>query len=73
MYLIEHVMKDLKGYIINMCKSKGCMVEGHVFNEALGLCTKYMQTFDATRGVFGMIMRKEWLVRFLKVCQNHNN
>ncbi len=25
------------------------MVEGCVFNEALGLCTKYMQTFDVTK------------------------
>jgi hypothetical protein len=49
MYPIERVMKDLKGYVINMCKPKGCMVEGHVFNETLGLCTKYMQTFDATK------------------------
>ncbi len=39
MYFIERTMKDLKGYVRNMCEPKGCMVEGYVFDEALGLCT----------------------------------
>lgn len=49
MYPIEHAMKDLKGYVQNLCKLKGCMVERYIFDEVLGLCTKHMQRFQATR------------------------
>jgi hypothetical protein len=46
MYPIEKTM-DLKGYICNMHKPKGSMVEGYIFDEVLGLCTKYMDNFGA--------------------------
>jgi hypothetical protein len=49
MYPIEHVMKDLKGYAKNMCKPEDCMAEGYIFDEALGLCIEYMQSFEATK------------------------
>ncbi len=49
MYPIERTLKDLKGYVQNMCKLEGSMVEGYIFNEALGLWTKYMENFCATR------------------------
>ncbi len=39
MYPIECSMKD---YVQNMCKLEGGMVEGYIFYEALGFCTKYM-------------------------------
>jgi hypothetical protein len=32
-----------------MCKPKGNIIEGYIFDEALGLCTKYMERFGATR------------------------
>ncbi len=41
-YPIERVMKDLKGYVRNMCKLEGCMTKGYIFDEALGLCIEYM-------------------------------
>jgi hypothetical protein len=49
MYPIERTLKDLKGYAQNMCKPKGNMAKGHIFNEALGLCIEYMESFHATR------------------------
>lgn len=49
MYPIEHVMKDLKGSVKNMCKPKDYMAERYIFDEALGLCIEYMQNFEATR------------------------
>jgi hypothetical protein len=49
MYLIERTLRDLKGYAWNMCKLENNMVEGYIFNEALGLCTEYMESFHATR------------------------
>jgi len=49
MYPIEKILKDLKGYVWNMCKLEGNMAEGYIFNEALGLCTEYMESFCATR------------------------
>jgi hypothetical protein len=49
MYPIEHVLKDLKVYVWNMCKPEGNMAKGCIFDEALGLCTKYMERFGATR------------------------
>jgi hypothetical protein len=59
-------MKDLKGYVQNMNKPEGSIVEGYIFYEALGLCTKYMQGFGATsmcvwdaneeEGVFGEVL-----------------
>jgi len=30
-------------------KPKGNMVEGYIFDEALGLCIEYMERFGATR------------------------
>jgi hypothetical protein len=38
MYPIECATKDLKGYVQNMCKPEGNMVEGYIFYETLGLC-----------------------------------
>jgi hypothetical protein len=32
-----------------MCKPKGNMAKGHVFNEALVLCIEYLESFHATR------------------------
>ncbi len=32
-----------------MGKPKGNMVKGYIFDEALGLCTEYMERFAATR------------------------
>jgi hypothetical protein len=49
MYPIERTLKDLKGYVWNMCKLEGNMAKGYIFNEALGLCTEYMGSFHATR------------------------
>jgi hypothetical protein len=42
MYPIEHVMKDLKGYVHNMVKPKGSMAEGYIVDETLGLYNNYM-------------------------------
>jgi hypothetical protein len=47
MYPIEHAMKDLKGYMKNMCKSKGSMVEKYIFYGAPGLYIESMQNFGA--------------------------
>jgi len=49
MYPIERVPKDLKGYVQNMCKPKGSMVKGYIFDEALGLYTKYIEAFTTTK------------------------
>ncbi len=38
MYPIEHAMKDLKGYDLNMAKRKGYVAKGYIIDEALGLC-----------------------------------
>jgi hypothetical protein len=38
MYPIERAIKDLKGYVQNMCKPERNMVEVYNFNETLGLC-----------------------------------
>jgi hypothetical protein len=32
-----------------MCKLKGSMVDDYIFDEALGLCTKYMEAFTAIK------------------------
>jgi hypothetical protein len=32
-----------------MCKPKGSMVDGYIFDEALGLCKKYMEAFIANK------------------------
>ncbi len=47
MYPIEHAMKDLKGYMKNMCKLKGSMAKEYIFYGALGMYIKYMQNFGA--------------------------
>jgi hypothetical protein len=43
------VLKDLKGYVQNMCKLEGKMAEGYIFYEALGFYTKYMEAFTTTK------------------------
>jgi hypothetical protein len=48
MYPIERVLKNMKGYVWNMCKLEGNMEEGYIFDEALGLYTRYMERFGAT-------------------------
>lgn len=48
-YSIEQALKDLKRFVQNMCKPKGSMVDGYIFDEALGLCTKYMEAFIAIK------------------------
>jgi hypothetical protein len=32
-----------------MCKPKGNIIEGYIFDEALGLCIEYMERFGAKR------------------------
>lgn len=49
MYPIEQATKNLKGYICNLCKPEGSVVKGYIFDEALGLYTKYMQNFQTMR------------------------
>jgi hypothetical protein len=67
MYPIERAMKYLKGYIWNMSKLEGSIIEGYIFYETLGLCTEYMQGFGATsrhvwdankeEGVYGEVLQ----------------
>jgi hypothetical protein len=42
-----------------MCRPEGNMVEGYIFYEALGFYTKYMQNFGASKGAFGMPMKRK--------------
>jgi hypothetical protein len=72
MYLIEHAMKDLKGYVCNMVKPEGSKAKGYIVDEALGLCSKYMQGFGQLDGVFGLLMkRRGWPGRYWKACPDH--
>jgi len=43
------VLKDFKGYVWNMWKLEGSMVEGYIFDEALGLSIEYMEAFTAIK------------------------
>lgn len=63
MYPIKCAMKDLKGYIRNMSKPKGSMAKGYIIDEALGLCTKYMQKFGETRQFIWDPNEKEGVAR----------
>ena len=49
MYPMEHYMKSLKGFVRNKTRPEGGMAEGYALEEALGLCTEYMQEFASTR------------------------
>jgi hypothetical protein len=53
------VLKDLKGYVQNMRKPEGSMVEGSIFDEALSLYTKYMEAFTATKRCVWDVNEKE--------------
>jgi len=48
------------------------MAEGYIFDEALGLCTKYMESLGATQVEYKM-QRKEWLGRSFKGNLNHSH
>jgi hypothetical protein len=39
MYLLERMMKVLKGYVCSMARLERSMVEGYVLEEALGFVT----------------------------------
>ncbi len=56
MYPIEQATKNLKGYIRNLCKPEGSVAKGYIFDEALGLYTKYMQNFQTMRLQFDPII-----------------
>ncbi len=55
-------MKDMKGYMRNLTKAEGNIVEGYIFDEALGLVTKSMTNFGATRRQMWDANEKEVLV-----------
>lgn len=63
MYPIERAMKDLKGYVQNMCRPEGNMVKAYIFYEALGFNTKYMQNFGATKRCIWDANEEERVVR----------
>ncbi len=46
-----------------MCKPKGSMVEGCIFDGALRLYTKYMEAFTATKRCVGDANEEEGVVR----------
>ncbi len=39
------------------------MVEGYIFDEALGLCTKYMERFGATKKCSWDVYEEEKIIR----------
>ena len=49
MYPIECYFGLLKKYVRNKSLPEGCMAEGYLVDEALGLCTEYMRDFGHTR------------------------
>jgi len=49
MYPIERYFKTLKGFVQNKVRPEGSMTKGYALEEALGLCTKYVQDFMAIR------------------------
>jgi hypothetical protein len=53
MYLVEHYMKTLKGYVKNKVRPEGNIVEGYAIEEVLGFCIEYLRDFTATK-------RKVW-------------
>jgi hypothetical protein len=57
MYPMERAMKDLKGYVRNMCKPEGSMVEGYIFNEALNVLNT-CRDLGPPNSMFGMLMRR---------------
>ncbi len=74
MYPIEKALKRSKGLCsFNMCKPEASMAEGYIFDEALGLCTKYMESFCATRRCVWDVNEEGVVGRFWKVCPNHEH
>jgi len=49
MYPIEWYLKTLKGFVQNKARPKGSLTKSYALEEALGLCTKYIQDFMAMR------------------------
>lgn len=49
MYPIERYLCVLKKYVKNRSLPEGCIAEGYIVDEALGLCTEYLQGFPHTR------------------------
>ncbi len=45
MYLVEHYLKTLKGFVKNKTRPEISMAEGYALKEALGFSTKYLQDF----------------------------
>jgi hypothetical protein len=42
MYLMEHYLKTLKGYVWQRAQPEGSMAQVYIINEALGFYTEYM-------------------------------
>lgn len=49
MYPMERYMGVLKKYVRNRSLPEGSMAEGYIVEEALGLCTEFLQGFQHTR------------------------
>ena len=49
MYPVERYLGVLKKYVRNRPLPEGSMAEGYIVDEALGLCTEYLQGFPYTR------------------------
>jgi hypothetical protein len=67
MYLVEHYMKTLKGYVRNKARPKGSMAKGYAIEEAL----RFYITIN--KGC-GMTKKTHvWLMRWLKEMGAHEN
>jgi hypothetical protein len=66
MYLVEHMMKVLKGYVHSMARLEGSMAEGYMVEETLGFIIEYLHEFEHVckriwdakekEGVFGEVL-----------------
>jgi hypothetical protein len=49
MYPIEHYMKTLKKYVLNMTQIERSVEKSHNYDECLSFVTKYLQRFQAVK------------------------
>jgi len=48
MYSFEHYFKGLKGYVWNLVKLEGSIVQGYQIEEVLNFITKYIAAYQLT-------------------------
>jgi hypothetical protein len=68
MYLVEWMMKVLKGYVHSMARPEGSMAKGYMLEEMLGFVIEYLHEFEHVSIIVWDAKEKKSFWRGIKRC-----